>query len=55
MPTRAGATHQWQNEMPHGEIHRRDEADFHLERFPFTFVHRKRSKLLFGRIFRVAK
>ncbi len=26
-----------------------------LERFPFTFVHGNRSRLLFGRIFRAAK
>jgi hypothetical protein len=29
MPARAGTTHHRQNEMPHGEIHIRDEADFH--------------------------
>jgi hypothetical protein len=29
MPARAGATHQRQNEVPHGKIHIRDKTDFH--------------------------
>jgi hypothetical protein len=32
MPARAGAAHQRQDEMPHGEIHIRDKADFHGRR-----------------------